>query len=454
MPENKQNDKVKEITDRLEQGLNDLFQSKNYMNWLKTMSRFHEYSLNNTILIMLQRPEATLVAGYTAWQKQFHRQVKKGEKGIRILAPSPYKAKVEEDILDPVTKEVVRDSSGNPVKQEKEVDRIGFRVISVFDVSQTEGPDLPTIGIDELTGEVKGYDLLFQALKNICPVSVGFEKITNGAKGYFHHGENRIAIQENMPQQQTIKTLIHEMAHQKLHSGKNDLSRSGKEVEAESVAFTVCSHFGIDTSEYSFPYIAVWSSGKEMKELKESLDRIRVAASEMITDIEQQLSALSQEKTVIYDAEQEAEPPISFYVTPAIVSPSAVDYENLMNLQDALTAYDNLPSDQTNGGKGLGFILNDSSICDGLPFIILQESGINEDVCSQIQMFRDNSYIQDAVQQCRDYLLAPCKIDLTAELKKNAQHNSVIRNLKQKTKEHSLQFKKTSSVHIAGKQDL
>ena len=405
MLEYKQNDRVKEITDRLEQGLNDLFQSKNYMNWLKTMSRFHEYSLNNTILIMLQKPEATLVAGYTAWQKQFHRQVKKGEKGIRILAPSPYKAKVEEDILDPVTKEVLRDSSGNPVKQEKEVDRIGFRVISVFDVSQTEGPDLPTIGIDELTGEVKGYDLFFQALKNICPVSVGFEKITNGAKGYFHHGENRIAIQENMPQQQTIKTLIHEMAHQKLHSGKNDLSRSGKEVEAESVAFTVCNHFGIDTSEYSFPYIAVWSSGKEMKELKESLDRIRVAASEMITDIEQQLRTLTQEKekTEINNSEQTAKPPISFYVTPAIESPTAADYENLVNLQDALATYDHLQPDQTNGGKGLGFILNDSSICDGLPFIIMQETGINEDVCNQIRLFRDNDYIQYAVQQCKKH---------------------------------------------------
>ena len=459
MSENKQNDRVKEITDQLEQGLKNLFQSKNYMNWLKTMSKFHEYSLNNTLLITLQKPEATLVAGYTAWQKQFHRQVKKGEKGIRILAPSPYKAKVEEDVIDPVTKDVIRDSAGNPVKEVKEVDRTGFRVVSVFDISQTEGPELPMIGVDELNGEVKEYELFFQALKNICPVSINFERIENGAKGYFHHGENRIAIQENMPQQQTIKTLIHEMAHQKLHSGKNDLSRSGKEVEAESVAFTVCSHFGIDTSEYSFPYIAVWSSGKELKELRESLDRIRVTASEMISGIEQQLKELldEKEKTEKRISEQNTVAPISFFVTSSVENPAVTDYKNLMNLDDALIAYGNLQCDNSHGGKGLGFILNDSSICEGLPFVIMQDYGINEDVCSQIRTFRENELIQEAVRKCREYSLAHSNTVLSPGIEHadNDQKSSVIANLKQKAKENKNPLQnKVSTVNTVNDHSL
>ena len=304
MPENKQYDRVKEITDQLEAGIAELFASEQYVTWLNTMSKFHDYSLNNTLLIAFQKPDATLVAGYTAWQKQFGRQVQRGEKAIRILAPTPYKQKVEMEKIDPVTQKPVLDENGNPVREETEVKRMGFKVASVFDVSQTQGRELPTLGVDELSGEVKDYDLFFEALKKTCPVPMEFEDIEGGAKGYYHQIEQRIAIQKDMSQIQTIKTAIHEMTHQKLHTIDPDkkisdmpkLTRNGKEVEAESVAYTVCQHFGIDTSDYSFAYVAGWSHGKETPELKASLMTIRKAASELIDEIEGHVKELVKER--------------------------------------------------------------------------------------------------------------------------------------------------------------
>ena len=294
MPDNKQYQRVKEITDQLEQGIQDLFNSEQYMTWLRTMSRFHDYSLNNTLLIAFQRPDATLVAGYTAWQKQFGRQVQKGEKAIHIIAPTPYKEQVEMEKIDPATQKPVLDADGNPVMETQEVLRPAFKVVNVFDVSQTEGRELPSIGVDELTGDVERYEMFFEALKRTCPVPMEFEQIKGGAKGYYHQLERRIALQEGMSQLQTIKTAIHEMAHQKLHAIAPDQktsempqqSRNSKEVEAESVAYTVCQHFGIDSSDYSFAYIAGWSHGKDTPELKASLQTIRKSASEMITEIE------------------------------------------------------------------------------------------------------------------------------------------------------------------------
>ena len=303
MSENKQLDRVKEITDQLEAGIHDLFESERYQQWLTTMSRFHNYSLNNTMLIAMQKPEATLVAGYTAWQKQFGRQVQKGEKGIKILAPAPYKEMVEMDKIDPDTRLPVLDENGDPVKEEQEVTRPAYKVVSVFDVSQTDGKELPTIGVNELTGDVERYEQFFEALKLSCPVPMEFENIQGGAKGYYHQTDKRIAIQEGMSQLQTVKTAIHEMAHQKLHSMENDLTKNSKEVEAESVAYTVCQHFGIDTSDYSFGYIAGWSEGKETPELKASLQTIRNAAKEMINDIEGHLLELTKENDIEKDAE-------------------------------------------------------------------------------------------------------------------------------------------------------
>ncbi len=309
MAENKQYNRVKEITDQLEAGIADLFESEQYRNWLTTMSRFHNYSLNNTLLIAFQKPDATLVAGYTTWKNQ-GRQVQKGQKAIRILAPTPYKQKVEAEKLDPNTRQPMRDEKGNVITETKEITRQAFKVVNVFDVSQTEGRELPTLGVDELTGEVKDFDLFFEALQKSCPVPIAFEQIESGAKGYYHLTDQRIAIQEGMSQLQIVKTVIHEMAHQRLHAipEKRDKvqksgpeasghpqTRNSKEVEAESVAYTVCRHFGLDTSDYSFAYIAGWSAGKETPELKASLQTIRTAASEMIEEIEGHMKELQKE---------------------------------------------------------------------------------------------------------------------------------------------------------------
>ena len=293
--------KVQEITDKLEEGLKELFESEKYKTYLSTMSKFHNYSFNNTLLIAMQKPEATLVAGYKAWQKNFERHVNKGEKAIRILAPAPYKIKEERDKLDPVTGEMMFDENGMPQKEQVEVTIPAFRAVSVFDVSQTNGKPIPELEAQELLSTVEGYEDFVQALMNVAPVPIGFEDIPGDSKGYFHTEEKRIAVQENMSESQTLKTMVHEVAHSMLHNkeiNRDDLieepakDRNTKEVEAESVAYTVCQHFGIDTSDYSFGYIAGWSSGKDMKELKSSLDTIRKTASELITGIEGALREL------------------------------------------------------------------------------------------------------------------------------------------------------------------
>lgn len=294
-------EEVKAITEKLEKGIQNLFESDNFKNYLKTLSKFHHYSLGNTILIAMQKPDATLVAGYTSWQKNFQRHVKKGEKGVSILAPTPYKKKVEVEKVDPTT--------GDKAKEIQEIVVPAFKVVNVFDVSQTEGKELPTIGVSELTGDVAHFDKVLESVKRSCPVPIEFEEIRNGAKGYFQTTENRIAIQKDMNQVQTVKTIIHEMAHQKLHSNATELSRNAKEVEAEAVAYTVSQHFGIETSDYSFGYIAGWSKGKALAELKDSLDRIRTAADEMITAVEGHLKELmNMEKPSVLKALEGKDP--------------------------------------------------------------------------------------------------------------------------------------------------
>ena len=298
--------KVQEITEKLEQGIKELFESEKYKNYLNTMSKFHNYSFNNTLLIAMQKPDATLVAGFQAWKKNFERHVKKGEKGIRILAPAPYKVKEEQEKLDPETNEIMLDKDGKPVMEEVEVTIPAFRAVSVFDVSQTDGRELPELAVSELSADVEGYQDFMKALEMVSPVPIGYEDISGEAKGYYHTEEQRVAIQQGMSESQTVKTAIHEVAHAKLHSRElnkdTDLSepkdRNTKEVEAESIAYTVCQHFGIDTSDYSFGYIAGWSSGKEMTELKSSLDTIRRTASEMISGIELYLQELQKDQVV------------------------------------------------------------------------------------------------------------------------------------------------------------
>ena len=312
MAENRNAQQVREITDKLEQGLKELFESERFKEYLKTMSKFYNYSFNNTLLIAMQKPDATLIAGYMAWQRNFDRHVMKGEKGIKILAPAPYKVQEEREKLDPATQKPVLDKDGKPVTETVEVTRPAFKVVSVFDVSQTDGKELPDIAVDELTGSVENYAAFFDALKELSPVPIAFENITDGAKGYFSHVENRIAIQEGMSEIQTIKTAIHEIAHAKLHAvtpgekvaPEDKKDRRTKEVEAESVAYTVCQRYGIETSDYSFGYIAGWSSDKETKELKGSLETIRKTAAEMITGIDEKL----KERLAV--KEQEAPTPL------------------------------------------------------------------------------------------------------------------------------------------------
>ena len=299
----KQADKLKEITDRLEQGISQLFESERYKEYLRVMSKFHNYSFNNTLLIAMQKPDASLVAGFSAWKNNFQRNVVKGEKGIKIIAPSPFKIKQEMEKIDPQTRKPVIGADGKPVMEEKEITIPAYKVVSVFDVSQTEGKELPDIAVDELTGSVEQYEDFFAALEKTSPVPIGFEKIEGGAHGYYHLEEKRIAIDEGMSELQTLKTAIHEVAHAKLHDidlnapkeeRQNRPDRRTREVEAESVAYTVCQHYGLDTSDYSFGYVAGWSSGKELSELKSSLETIRAAAAEIINSIDGHIAELQK----------------------------------------------------------------------------------------------------------------------------------------------------------------
>ena len=300
-------DKLKEITDRLEQGITELFESERYKEYLRVMSKFHNYSFNNTLLIAMQKPDASLVAGFSSWKNNFGRNVMKGEKGIKIIAPSPFTVKQEVAKTDPQTGKPVFGKDGKPVTEEKEIKVPAYKVVSVFDVSQTEGRELPDIAVDELTGDVDRFKDFFTALEQASPVPVGFEKIEGGAHGYYHLEEKRITIDEGMSDLQTLKTAIHEIAHAKLHDidlnapkeeQKPRVDRRTREVEAESVAYTVCQHYGLDTSDYSFGYVAGWSSGKELAELRGSLETIRNTAAEMINAIDGHFAELqkAQEK--------------------------------------------------------------------------------------------------------------------------------------------------------------
>ena len=297
-------EKLKEITDRLEQGITELFDSERYKEYLRVMSKFHNYSFNNTLLIAMQKPDASLIAGFTAWKNQFQRNVKKGEKGIKIIAPSPFKIKQETEKIDPQTQKPVIGRDGKPVTEEKEITIPAYKVVSVFDVSQTEGKELPDIAMDALTGDVEQYSDFFAALEKTSPVPIGFEKIEGGAHGYYHLEDKRIALDEGMSELQTLKTAIHEIAHAKLHdidlnAPKDEqqprVDRRTREVEAESVAYTVCQHYGLDTSDYSFGYVAGWSSGRELAELKSSLETIRSAAADIINSIDGHIAELQKQ---------------------------------------------------------------------------------------------------------------------------------------------------------------
>ena len=305
-------DGIKEITDKLEQGIRDFFSGDKYQNYLRTMSRFHHYSLNNTILIAMQKPDATLVAGYNRWQDQFQRNVLKGEKGIRIIAPAPVKTKKEIERLDPVTLSPMRDATGKTLTEEVEIKIPRFRVVSVFDVSQTDGKPLPQLA-STLTGDVRQYDIFMEALKRSSPVPITFEALRDSTDGYFSQSKQMIAIREGMSEIQTVSAAIHEIAHAKLYNLKPEQAQNGdkagnvpekpkdrrtEEVEAESVSFAVCAYYGIATDENSFGYIAAWSKDKDLPELKTSLETISKTSAELIDDIDHHFVEIAKERGI------------------------------------------------------------------------------------------------------------------------------------------------------------
>ncbi len=284
-----QSDKIKELTDKLEAGIKEVFASDHYRKYLSTMNKFHSYSYNNTLLINMQKPEASYVAGYKTWET-LGRHVKKGEKGITILAPCPYKSVKYVDVIDPDTHQVKRDDFGNPMKEKKEIAYASFKAISIFDISQTEGKPLPEL-VRELQGEIPDYKILMDSIRDVAPVPIQFESWDKSKKGHYDLAEKEIVIKSGMSDLQTIKTAIHETTHSILHKDKEHTKDSKTmEVEAESVAFVVCQHFGLDTSDYSFGYLASWSSDKDLPELKSSLQTIQKTAHEVIGQLDKAIS--------------------------------------------------------------------------------------------------------------------------------------------------------------------
>ena len=294
-----QRNKLKALTDQLEKGVKAVFESEEYKKYLSCMSKFHRYSISNSSLIHMQRPDARFVAGYGDWQKKFHRQGNKGEKGIQIIAPAPYKRKVEE---------VVKDQNGCPVlnadgsvkKEVREVPVEAYKVVYCFDISQTSGEDLPTYHVDELKGTVKDFKHIDRAIRDISPVPIFTEDITSGAKGYYSDAEKRIVIKSGMDEAQQLRSEMHELIHCLLHASdgpEKDTDRRTKEVQAESITFVMAEHYGLNSSSYSFPYIAGWSSDKTVPELKASLETIRKTSDEIITKIDQKLVSYQIEET-------------------------------------------------------------------------------------------------------------------------------------------------------------
>ena len=339
-------DRIKEITAGIEKGIMELFESDRYRQYLSTMSRFHKYSLNNVMLIHSQRPDATLVAGFNKWKNQFGRHVKKGERGIQILAPVPFKKKVDEVKLDPHTKAPMLDKDGNLVKEEKEVSVPMFKVVSVFDVSQTDGKPLPVLA-HSLSGDVQQYEVFMEALRRTSPVPIVIAHTDRDVDGFFDLTAQQITIQDGMSQVQTICAGVHEIAHSKLHNydkmteladdgvsvlAPEEKDRHTEEVEAESISYAVCQYFGIETADNSFGYIASWSQGKELKELRASLETINRTSSELISSIEQHFKEICKERGIAINAPAEVVPVVE-------TSPTVSGGDPIVNTDDILATF-------------------------------------------------------------------------------------------------------------------
>ena len=520
MAENKptNRERLREITDGIEQGIKELFESEKYMRYLSVMSRFHRYSVNNTMLIYMQKPDATLVAGYNKWKDQFERHVKKGEHGITIIAPTPYKKKIEEQKLDPDTKAPILDKDGKIVTEEKEIEIPMFRPVKVFDVSQTDGKPLPELA-SSLSGNVPNYEAFMEALRRSAPVPITFEAMAADTDGYFSADHQKIAIRQGMSEVQTVSATVHEIAHSKLHNqnkiqiandeqyqeielfdkpglfsngriardtlpegvycydlrgsdydpgdpiyvedrvGVNhagsvilaeplDLSKEGylrlteeeglnfvggfstlaqflqeqkkdrhtEEVEAESISYAVCKYFKIETGENSFGYIASWSQGKELKELRASLETINKTSGTLISDIERHYKEICKERGIDPNAKVEPETApieqpadaakvsdrqptgnLTYYAAECMEFPNLGEYHDNLSLEEAIRIYQEIPAERMNGIKGIGFELKDGSDYEG-PFPILTGQTIDLDTIQAIDYYRDNPLVQKAVK--------------------------------------------------------
>ena len=482
MAENKptNRERLREITDGIEQGIKELFESEKYMRYLSVMSRFHRYSVNNTMLIYMQKPDATLVAGYNKWKDQFERHVKKGEHGITIIAPTPYKKKIEEQKLDPDTKAPILDKDGKIVTEEKEIEIPMFRPVKVFDVSQTDGKPLPELA-SSLSGNVPNYEAFMEALRRSAPVPITFEAMAADTDGYFSADHQKIAIRQGMSEVQTVSATVHEIAHSKLHDPKkyemlpswkvvqeseggtkhdfkldfatekeaeqfaSDMdwryvdenqfewrlaveedttaekqaikNRHTEEVEAESISYAVCKYFGIETGENSFGYIASWSQGKELKELRASLETINKTSGTLISDIERHYKEICKERGIDPHAKVEPETApieqpadsakvsdrqptgdLTYYVAECMEFPNLGEYHDNLSLEEAIRIYQEIPAERMNGIKGIGFELKDGSDYEG-PFPILTGQTIDLDTIQTIDYYRDNPLVQEAVKE-------------------------------------------------------
>ena len=520
MAENKptNRERLREITDGIEQGIKELFESEKYMRYLSVMSRFHRYSVNNTMLIYMQKPDATLVAGYNKWKDQFERHVKKGEHGITIIAPTPYKKKIEEQKLDPDTKAPILDKDGKIVTEEKEIEIPMFRPVKVFDVSQTDGKPLPELA-SSLSGNVPNYEAFMEALRRSAPVPITFEAMAADTDGYFSADHQKIAIRQGMSEVQTVSATVHEIAHSKLHNQKkiqiandeqyqeielfekpglfsngriarDDLpegvycydlrgsdddpgdpvsveekvmvnhaasvllteplelpetgylmlteeeglnftggfstlaqflqeqrkDRHTEEVEAESISYAVCKYFGIETGENSFGYIASWSQGKELKELRASLETINKTSGTLISDIERHYKEICKERGIDPNAKAEPETApieqaadavkvsdrqptgtLTYYAAECMEFPNLGEYHDNLSLEEAIRIYQEIPAERMNGIKGIGFELKDGSDYEG-PFPILTGQTIDLDTIQAIDYYRDHPLVQKAVK--------------------------------------------------------
>lgn len=394
------------IMQSLEMGVQNFLEGdqERYKEFLKVMTKFHNYSVNNTLLIAMQRPDATLCNSYKRWQS-LGRQVKRGEKGITIIAPAPVKTKQTRERKDQYQQPVIGED-GHPELEEVEVVIPRFRPTTVFAYEQTEGEPLPFLVPEELTASVENYEIFMEAITRVSTVPIRFDEITNGAKGYYSNATKEIVINKGMSESQTMKTAIHECAHSLLHdkdimmSNHVEKDRMTKEIEAESCAFCVCAAFNLDTGDYSFPYISGWSKEHDMKELKGSLDLIRKTSGEFIDKVTQEMQAIIEERTKA--AEVQMEGTITFYVAECMEFPVMGEFHDGLSLDEAIRVYESIPSDRMHGIKGIGFDLQDDSIYSG-QYELFSGDKVLYDAIDLVDHYKKNPIIQDAMKKLETY---------------------------------------------------